>query len=112
MLPCEDAISGVRIDFVFSVTPYERSAIDRAHEHLLNGVAVKFASPDDIIVHKLVAGRPRDRDDVKSILLKLGSIDLEYVRHWLRQFEETTNHPLGEHARRFAWQLGPLGRCK
>jgi DNA-directed RNA polymerase subunit F len=50
---------------------------------------VRFASAEDVIVHKIVAGRPRDREDVRSILLKNSALDEEYVRYWLAEFDRS-----------------------
>jgi hypothetical protein len=88
VLPCEDPESDIRIDLIFSVTPYERQAIERARGIRIGDSTVRFATPEDIVIHKLVAGRPRDLDDVRSILLKNATLDLAYVQHWLEQFDE------------------------
>jgi predicted nucleotidyltransferase len=47
---------------------------------------VKFASLEDLIIHKIIAGRPRDIEDVKSILLKNPNFDEEYISKQLREF--------------------------
>ena len=48
-----------------------------------------FATAEDVIVHKIFAGRPRDLEDVRSILLKNPDLDRTYVRKWLREFEKS-----------------------
>lgn len=88
VLPCEDPESDIRVDFIFSFTPYERQAIERARDIKIGRSTVRFAAPEDIVIHKLVAGRPRDLDDVRSILLKNSSLELAYIEHWLRQFDQ------------------------
>jgi hypothetical protein len=50
---------------------------------------VCFASLEDLIIHKILAGRPRDLEDVRSILLKNQAVDLDYVHHWLREFDRS-----------------------
>lgn len=54
---------------------------------------VRFASVEDAVIQKLVAGRPRDIEDVRRIWLKNPNIDEEYTRHWLQQFEEALGEP-------------------
>ena len=88
VLPCKDEKSGFRIDFIFSFTPYERQAIERARAVQIGNTKVRFASPGDLIIHKMAAGRPRDEEDVRGILLKTGPIDVPYIEHWLRQFDQ------------------------
>jgi len=87
VLPTRDESTGIRVDFIFSFTPYELQAIERAREVLLKKTPVKFASPEDVIIHKVFAGRGRDLDDVKSILIKNPSVDLPYIEKWLAEFD-------------------------
>ena len=93
VLPTLHPLSGLRVDFIFSWTPYEQQALERARKIEVEGYPVRFASPEDVIIHKILAGRPRDLEDVRSILRKQ-SIDVDYIRKWLRQFEEALNAPL------------------
>jgi hypothetical protein len=57
VLPVRDGATGVRVDLVFSTTPYERQAIARADRVMVGPVAVPFATAEDLIIHKLFAGR-------------------------------------------------------
>ena len=87
VLPAEEPDSKIRVDFIFSFTPYEAQAIANAKEVLINDYPVKFASCEDIIIHKMVAGRAIDDEDVKAILARnRGAIDLEYIEKWLSEF--------------------------
>ena len=68
VLPTIDEESGIRVDFIFSFSPYERQALKRVRSVDFEGTRVAFASLEDVIIHKIIAGRPRDIDDAKSIL--------------------------------------------
>lgn len=46
---------------------------------------VSFASPEDVVILKIIAGRPRDLEDVRSILLKNPPMDSGYIRNWLKE---------------------------
>ena len=89
VLPTKDKVSGIRVDFIFSFTPYERQAISRSRAVLLGGVKVMFASAEDVIIHKIFAGRPRDLEDVRSILIKNPNLDGTYITKWLSEFEKS-----------------------
>jgi len=71
VLPCLEPESGLRVDFIFSFTPYEREALQRAIRVNLNGTDVRFACVEDLIIHKIFAGRPRDLEDVRGICLRI-----------------------------------------
>lgn len=87
VLPAADPKTRVRIDFVFSSTPYERQAIARAVRVELAGVAVPFATAEDLVIHKLFAGRARDEEDVIGVVRrKGGELDWSYLERWSREF--------------------------
>lgn len=88
VLPTQDPKTKIRVDFVFSFTPYEREAIEKARDVKIGKTKVKFASPEDIIIHKLFAGRPRDIEDVKSILIKNPDLNTSYIQKWLKEFNK------------------------
>ncbi|HYK87624.1 MAG TPA: hypothetical protein VE398_02565 [Acidobacteriota bacterium] len=83
VLPCADPASGIRVDLILSFSTFEQIAISRACQVRIGSTDVKFASLEDLIVHKIVAGRARDLEDVASILLKNPRADLVFVREWL-----------------------------
>jgi hypothetical protein len=89
VLPCLDPASGLRIDFIFSNSAYEQQAMERVRRLEIGKAAMRFAAPEDVIVHKVIAGRPRDLEDARSILLKNPGLDLAYVRRWLNEFDRS-----------------------
>ncbi len=52
VLPVADEKSGIRVDFIFSFTPYERQAIERSLIFMFDKQEVRFATPEDVIIHK------------------------------------------------------------
>jgi len=89
VFPTIDKKSGIRVDFIFSFSPYERQAIERAKDIKLGRSPVRFASLEDVVIHKVIAGRARGIEDVKSILLKNLKYDLVYIEKWLKQFDKS-----------------------
>lgn len=89
VLPAIDEKTKIRVDFIFSFTTYEKQAINKAKRILLDDIEVYFASPEDIIIHKIFSGRPRDIEDIKSILLKNKNINIKYINKWLKEFQKT-----------------------
>lgn len=57
----------------------------------IKNTKVKFCSVEDLIVFKIVAGRAIDLFDVRNILLVKDKLDKNYIKHWLKLFEESTN---------------------
>ncbi len=93
VLPTEQPESKVRVDFIFSFTPYEAQAIKKAKQVLIDDYPAKFASCEDVIIHKMVAGRAIDEEDVKSILAKnRDTINFVYIGKWLSEFGKIAEH--------------------
>jgi hypothetical protein len=54
----------------------------------VGGVTIPFISPEDLLVTKLLAGRPKDVEDARGMLAEQrGGLDLERVRALLRLLE-------------------------
>jgi len=93
VVPAEESKSKIRVDFIFSFTRYEAQAIQRTKKVLMNDYPVRFASCEDLIIHKMIAARAIDAEDVRNILIKNNkSIDLEYIRRWLSEFSKLSEH--------------------
>lgn len=89
VLPVIDEKSGIRIDFVFSFSIYEKQAFERTKNIKIGSTVVRFASLEDVVIHKIFAGRARDIEDVKSILLKNPGYDKKYIVRWLKEFDSS-----------------------
>jgi hypothetical protein len=82
--------SGVPIDMALGAIPFEEETIGRATPHEFEpGCTLATCSAEDLIVHKMIAGRPRDIADVEGILSRQsGGLDVERITGWLRAFSE------------------------
>ena len=89
------ATNGVQIDISFAAFPFELEVLDRASTwYLPPDVSLKTCSAEDLIVYKLVAGRPGDLVDVNGIVTRQGRrLDVDRVRRWGRIFAEVKEDP-------------------
>ena len=60
----------------------------------MGSAPVQFATAEDTIIHKLFAGRPRDIEDVKSIVNNTTSLDKSYLKKWLGEFSSVVGRDL------------------
>jgi hypothetical protein len=89
VLPVAESQTRVRVDLIFSTTPYERAAIERAVVVQIVGAPVCFATAEDLILHKLFAGRPRDLEDARGVINRQGEkLDWRYLEKWAEQFSQ------------------------
>ena len=90
VLPFLHTSTGWPLDVVLAGPGLEETFIARAVEFDLgDGVRVPVMCAEDVIVTKILAGRPKDIDDVRGILAeRRTTLDLELVRRTLRMLEE------------------------
>lgn len=69
-------------------TEYQREAISRARlETLDEGIEISVLSAEDVIVHKLIAGRAQDIADIEAILASDPELDHAYIERWAGYWE-------------------------
>lgn len=77
-----------RMDVVLAGAGLEAEFLARARTVDLGGVRAPVISPEDLVVTKLLAGRPQDRADVAGILQhRRGKLELGRVRALLAELE-------------------------
>ena len=79
--------SGMEVDLVLAGSGLEAIALARASRVAIDGVEVPVAHATDLSVMKVLAGRGKDLDDLRSLLAS-GDVDLEEARDLLGQLEE------------------------
>lgn len=78
----------VVVDLLFATTAFEIEALGRRRSLQVLGVDVPVATPEDLLVFKLIAGRPHDLADAHVLLALHGSdIEIDRVRRWCRDFD-------------------------
>lgn len=89
VLPAKDPLSAIRVDFVFSFSSYyEEEALQRSVTIHIGEQPVRYVSVEDLIIHKIIAARPRGIEDVQNVLRSTPAFDAAYVERWLRSFDQ------------------------
>ena len=89
------ASNGCEMDISLSVAGYEEEALKRAVEYEIEpGRKIYLCSAEDLIIHKAVAGRPRDLQDIEGVIYRQGDrLDVDYIRFWLKEFAVALEEP-------------------
>ena len=78
---------GVDVDIFLAESPFQESLLARRRLEEYEHRSLYFVSPEDLILLKLVAGRPRDLVDIGDVLFVQGQLDEDYLRHWANVLE-------------------------
>lgn len=89
VLPVVHSATAIPVDVVFAGPGLEELFLARLRRHQRSGMSIPVASPEDLIVMKLLAGRPRDIEDVRAVLRALGpKLDMPMLTTTLALLEE------------------------
>lgn len=89
VVPLEHRASGLGLDVVLAGPGLEEQFLERAVPVDVAGTVVPFISPEDLVVTKLLAGREKDIDDVRGVLVERGrTLDVASIRATLKLLED------------------------
>lgn len=93
VLPARTA-DGTAVDIVFAGLPYEVAAIEQAVPVEVAGYSVRICTAEDLIVHKIISSRPRDREDIRGIVQRRGDqLDRSYLTPIVRELATALDQP-------------------
>jgi hypothetical protein len=88
VLPLFHASSGMLLDLVLGAEGLERSFLKRVEKIELGGGKVPMLSVEDIVLTKLIAGRPKDLEDVRSLLRSTKKVNRGYLDQQTTMLDE------------------------
>jgi hypothetical protein len=88
VLPFVHQRTGVPIDIVLAGPGLEEDFLHRAICVDLEGTPISVISPEDLVITKVLAGRPKDIEDVRNVVhQRRASLDAERIRNILQLLE-------------------------
>jgi len=85
--------SGVDLDVSLGALPFEREVIERSSIEKVGRLRLRLSSAEDVVIMKALARRPRDIADIEGILDVQRDLDLDRIRHYLREFSSLLEMP-------------------
>lgn len=93
LLPLVHRATSMPLDLMLASTRLQAEILERSRLTEIGGVKVPVMSPEDVIVTKILAGRPKDLDDVRGVLLEQRGLDLARVRELLGELSAALEEP-------------------
>lgn len=74
--------NSVDVDVFINETPFQQSIMQRRQHFDLSDRSIPFVTPEDLVLLKLLANRPRDLGDIADVVFIQGQLDQDYLHHW------------------------------
>lgn len=85
--------SAVNVDISLGVLPFEVEMVERATLYQAGSLELPLPTPEDLIVMKAVAHRPKDMLDIEAIIARYPKLDRKRIQFWIEQFAEALETP-------------------
>jgi hypothetical protein len=85
--------SGTVVDIALGCMPFEEEVLQRSSPHQSSGVTVQLPTPEDLVVLKAAANRPKDREDIRTIARVYPKLDRKRIRYWVEQYGAVLDNP-------------------
>jgi len=85
--------SSINVDISLGLLPFEVEAVERSQEYKAGNLRLRLPTPEDLIILKAVAHRPKDMLDIASLVDMHPNLDNERVAFWVRQFADLLETP-------------------
>jgi hypothetical protein len=85
--------SGMDIDISLGILPFEVEMVERSTVLEIGSVKLRLPTPEDLIILKAIAHRPKDLADIRAIAASHSDLDRERIRYWVEQFGDASDLP-------------------
>jgi hypothetical protein len=85
--------SGTDIDLSLGILPFEVEMVERSVAVDVGSIELRLPTPEDLIIAKAVAHRPKDLADIQAIATGHPDLDQARIRFWVEQFGEALDVP-------------------
>jgi len=81
------------IDISLGILLFEEEMVERGIVQSTSTLSVRLPTPEDLIIMKAIAHRPKDLEDIRTIVDKNPTLDIARIEHWVKSFAEVLEMP-------------------
>lgn len=86
--------SETNIDISLGIMPFEQEMVERSVVHYIDkALQIRLPTPEDLIIMKAIAHRPKDLEDIRTIADKYPNMDVGRIEEWVRAFGDILETP-------------------
>jgi len=87
-------ISDTNIDISLGIMPFEQEMVERSVVHQIDeALQIRLPTPEDLIIMKAIAHRPKDLEDIRTIAEKYPNLDADRIKQWVKEFADVLEQP-------------------
>ncbi len=93
VLLLQHVATGIGVDISLGLLPFEVETVERSVEHQVGAVRLRLPTPEDLIILKAIAHRPKDMLDIEAVIAAQEHLDKKRIASWVRQFADLLEVP-------------------
>lgn len=93
VLLLQHVATGIGVDISLGLLPFEVETVERSVEHQVGAVRLRLPTPEDLIILKAVAHRPKDMLDIEAVVATQEHLDKKRIASWVQQFADLLEVP-------------------
>jgi predicted nucleotidyltransferase len=82
------------IDISLGILPFEEEMVDRSSVKSFANLSVRLPTPEDLIIMKAIAHRPKDLEDIRILADNFPNLDKKRIEQWVKAFGDALETPL------------------
>ncbi|MCC6568376.1 MAG: nucleotidyltransferase [Anaerolineales bacterium] len=87
-------VTDTNIDISLGIMPFEQEVIERSSVREFEGaLQVRLPTPEDLIIMKAIASRPKDLEDIRTLAAKYTNLDFARIKRWVKDYSELMETP-------------------
>lgn len=85
--------TNTEIDISLGVLLFEEEMVERGGVKSFANLSARLPTPEDLIIMKAIAHRPKDLEDIRTIVDNNPNLDIARIEKWVRDFAEVMETP-------------------
>jgi hypothetical protein len=81
------------VDISLGIMPFEEELVKRGVIKSFANISARLPTPEDLIIMKAIAHRPKDLEDIRTIVDKYPNLDQKRIERWVKELAELMETP-------------------
>jgi predicted nucleotidyltransferase len=81
------------IDISLGILPFEEEMVERGSTKSFADLSIRLPTPEDLVIMKAIAHRPKDLEDIRTIAEKYPNMNVQRIEEWVKAFGEVLETP-------------------